>query len=245
MAVYKFSKSKQGKNYLTDHFQVEEFACNDGSDEVLIDLDLVYKLEVLRSHFNTPIIISSGYRTPSWNQKVGGAQNSYHLDGKAFDVVAKGVSPYDLAHAAQGLWINGIGCYNDGGFVHLDSRTFPAFWKNRTVTPVSTFGNYPSAECNVRNLRLAHMTDGWTFPKKGAWSDEADEEFMAVLSASTVKKNSFFSNVNKIVQHTVGANEDGYIGDKTVQKIKKWQTANGLYPDGIFGIKSWKKALGI
>ena len=46
MAVYKFSKSKQGKNYLTDHFQVEEFACNDGSDEVLIDLDLVYKLEV-------------------------------------------------------------------------------------------------------------------------------------------------------------------------------------------------------
>ena len=72
MAVYRFSKSRQGNNLVSDHFRVSEFACHDGSDEVLIDVDLVFKLEVLRQKFGRPMVISSGYRTPSWNKKVGG-----------------------------------------------------------------------------------------------------------------------------------------------------------------------------
>ena len=71
MAVYRFSKSRQGNNLVSDHFRVSEFACHDGSDEVLIDVDLVFKLEVLRQKFGRPMVISSGYRTPSWNKKVG------------------------------------------------------------------------------------------------------------------------------------------------------------------------------
>lgn len=51
MSVYRFSKRTQGQNNLTEHFKVWEFASHDGADEVLIDLDLVYKLEEMRRHF--------------------------------------------------------------------------------------------------------------------------------------------------------------------------------------------------
>ena len=74
MAVYRFSKSRQGNNLVSDHFRVSEFACHDGSDEVLIDVDLVFKLEVLRQKFGRPMVISSGYRTPSW-----WAENPAHI----------------------------------------------------------------------------------------------------------------------------------------------------------------------
>ena len=245
MSVYRFSKRTQGQNNLTEHFKVSEFASHDGADEVFIDLDLVYKLEEIRRHFGSPIIISSGYRTPSWNKKVGGASGSFHTAGKAFDIIVKGVSPYDVAHFAQGLWIKGIGCYKDEGFVHIDARREQAFWYGKAVKYTDTFGNFPSCECFVRNVRLAHMTDGWTMPKHGITDSADDEEFLNILKASVVKRSNTYSNVVRIVQHTVGAGEDGIAGENTVRKIKEWQAENGLAADGAFGIQCWKKALGI
>ena len=245
MSVYKFSKAKQGQDNLTEHFKVSEFASHDGADEIFIDLDLVYKLEEIRKHFASPIIISSGYRTPSWNKKVGGASGSFHTAGKAFDIIVKGAEPYDVAHFAQGLWIKGIGCYKNEGFVHIDARREQFFWYGHSQKYAETFGNYPSCECYTRNVRLAHMTDGWTMPKGGITDSADDEEFLNILKASVVKKSNGYSNVVKIVQHTVGAAEDGVAGDRTVEKIRQWQRANGLEADGAFGILCWKKALGI
>lgn len=43
-------------------------------------------LEPLRMHFNTPIIISSGYRCPLLNHAVGGVNSSNHLTGCAADL---------------------------------------------------------------------------------------------------------------------------------------------------------------
>ena len=42
-------------------------------------------LQPLRSLFDTPIVIFSGYRCASVNKAVGGAKNSYHLKGMAAD----------------------------------------------------------------------------------------------------------------------------------------------------------------
>ena len=245
MAIKQYSKKLEGNNKLTEHFKVSEFACNDGSDYIPIDIDLVYKLEEIRKHFGQPITITSAYRTPEYNRRIGGASNSYHTKGRAFDIVVKGVKPFDVAHFAQGLYICGIGCYYDDGFVHIDSRTKPAFWKNQSVTPVTTFGNYPSCECNVWNVRLAHMADGWSFPRYGLTWDGSDEEFQNVLKASVVKKSRDYANVNKIIQHTVGAGEDGIIGNGTVKKIKEWQRAHGLTADGVVGFNTWRKMLGL
>lgn len=245
MAIKQYSKKLEGNNNLTEHFKVSEFACKDGSDYIPIDIDLAYKLELIRKHFGKPITITSAYRTPAYNRKVGGASSSYHTKGKAFDIVVQGVKPYDVAHFAQGLWIMGIGCYYDSGFVHIDGRGFPSYWKNQSVTLVQTFGNYPSCECNVWNVRLVHMADGWSFPQHGITDNGDDEEFRNVLKASVIKKSTTYSNVAKVVQHTVGASEDGYVGDGTVSKIKSWQAAHGLTADGIWGEQCWLTALGI
>lgn len=245
MAIKQYSLATEGDKRVTEHFQVKEFACHDGSDYVPIDIDLAYKLEDIRQHFGKAITITSGYRSPSYNKKIGGTSDSYHVKGKAFDIVVKDVSVYDVAHYAQGLWISGIGCYYDDGFVHIDARKQPYFWKNQSVTPVSTFGNYPSCECNVWNVRLTHMTDGWSFPEHGLTWDGSDEEFRNVLKASVVKGSNEYSNVAKIVQYTVGASVDGYVGNSTIEKIKTWQRIHGLTEDGVWGEQCWLEALGM
>jgi hypothetical protein len=44
--------------------------------------------EPLRAHFNTPIAISSFYRSPKLNKAIGGAANSQHCTGEAMDIDA-------------------------------------------------------------------------------------------------------------------------------------------------------------
>ena len=48
-------------------------------------------LDPLRERWQSPIYITSGYRSPELNKKVGGAKTSYHLRGMAADITAKSV----------------------------------------------------------------------------------------------------------------------------------------------------------
>ena len=43
-------------------------------------------LQPLRDYMKTPVVITSGYRCPWLNRKVGGVSNSYHLRGLAADI---------------------------------------------------------------------------------------------------------------------------------------------------------------
>lgn len=49
-------------------------------------------LEPIREYVKTPIIITSGYRSPAVNKAVGGAKNSQHMSGQAADFIVKGWS---------------------------------------------------------------------------------------------------------------------------------------------------------
>lgn len=51
---------------LTPHFSRSEFACKCGCGFDHISLELVSKLECLRSIIRQPIIINSGCRCPKW-----------------------------------------------------------------------------------------------------------------------------------------------------------------------------------
>src|SRR5699024_11847323 len=44
----------------------------------------------------------------------------------------------------------------------------------------------------------------------------------------------------KRIQAAVGVKADSYYGPDTVKAVKKWQKANGLAADGIFGKNSWR-----
>ena len=108
------------------NFKIKEFACKDGADEIKIDDELIEKLQIMRSYFNSPITINSGYRTVSHNKAVGGSQNSQHLLGKAADIVVKGVAPAKVAEFAKKIGFTGVGTYKD--FVHVDTRLKTSYW---------------------------------------------------------------------------------------------------------------------
>lgn len=54
-------------------------------------------LQPIRDHYNLPLIISSGYRSPALNRAVGGAKNSQHMSGEAADFDIPGIDNYELA----------------------------------------------------------------------------------------------------------------------------------------------------
>ncbi len=65
-------------------------------------------LEPLRALLNKPIHISSGYRCPELNTKIGGAKNSQHTEGKAADIEVTGMTTEELFRfiSASGLWFD-------------------------------------------------------------------------------------------------------------------------------------------
>ena len=130
-SVYVYSKAKEGHLEAIKYFKVREFACKDGSDLIQISPELLDVLYRIRLHFNAPVMITSGYRTESYNKKVGGAKDSKHVKGIAADIVVKGVSPSKVADYAERLMPDkgGIGEY--AAFVHIDVRYEKARWKGQ------------------------------------------------------------------------------------------------------------------
>nr|DAU33424.1 MAG TPA: peptidase [Caudoviricetes sp.] len=123
-----YSKAKDGNKKLSTNFRVEEFACKDGSDAVLIAPRLVMVLQSIRAHFGAAVIINSAYRTPQYNAKEGGAAHSQHCYGTAADIVVRGKIPAQVAAYARQLmpdW-GGVGKYSS--FTHIDVREEKADW---------------------------------------------------------------------------------------------------------------------
>lgn len=119
-----YSKSKNGTERLENNFRVREFACNDGSDKILIDTTLTSILQMVRNYFGKPVRITSAYRTYFWNKTIGGAEGSYHCLGMAADIVVEGQNPltvYQYLDKVLGTW-GGLIMYPNKGFVHVDTR---------------------------------------------------------------------------------------------------------------------------
>lgn len=123
-----YSLKTNGNDFIMPNFQVKEFRCKDGSDEILINIRLAYLLQRIRDHFGKPVHITSAYRTKAHNAAVGGAVKSQHLSGNAADITVSGVSPAKVADFAETLLPNtgGIGRYQN--FTHVDVRASRARW---------------------------------------------------------------------------------------------------------------------
>lgn len=67
---------------------------NTPSDDIVRNLqygvDMV--LDPLRRIYGKPIVITSGYRSPQLNKKVGGVANSWHTQGNAADIHVSSVT---------------------------------------------------------------------------------------------------------------------------------------------------------
>ncbi|MBE9061863.1 D-Ala-D-Ala carboxypeptidase family metallohydrolase [cf. Phormidesmis sp. LEGE 11477] len=77
---------------------------------------------------NKPMHITSAYRDPITNQRVGGARSSRHMAGDAVDFWVKGINVVDVFYKLKGFHTKG-GLAVGNGFVHLDMRPgAPARW---------------------------------------------------------------------------------------------------------------------
>ena len=121
---------------ITTNFSLEEFNCKDGSEmpnDVMINvIKLAKNLQVLRDAIGKTIIVNSGYRSPSYNKRIGGVKDSQHLKGNASDINIKGMTPKEVAKVIEGLIASGkmqqggIGIYPN--FTHYDIRGVKARW---------------------------------------------------------------------------------------------------------------------
>ena len=222
MSVKTYSLKTQGGLQVGPHFKVKEFACADGSDTVKIDSSLIGILENLREEFNDRyddvyIRIGSGYRTASYNKRIGGAAGSYHLKGMAADIdvidrkTGKEIDVAEVAKYLESRRVRGIGRYKypDGtSWIHCDTRTSKSFWTKASASaPMVKVGSFWPT--------LREQTGGYT----------VDPDV-------------------KVMQGKIGVKVDGKFGPKTDEGLKAWQKAHGLVDDSVCGPLTWAKIWG-
>ena len=205
-----YSRKRDGDAALSPSFHVREFACKDGSDTVLIDTALVALLQRIRNWAGKPVRITSGYRTPSHNAKIGGAANSYHIKGRAADIVIDGKSIAAVAAFAEAIGVGGVERNEDTNYVHIDTRASRYYFRHkggRNIT-VSTFGGKCPYSEPKKSLRCGSNGDGvrWL-------------QFWLRLWGCSVSV-------------------DGGFGAKTEEAVKSVQRKRGLETDGIAGPKT-------
>jgi uncharacterized protein YcbK (DUF882 family) len=95
---------------------------------------LRFAIAAIEGRFGRKVVVSSGYRDPSHNADVGGADDSYHMKCMAADIFIPGVSKSSLiAVAYRERLVGGLGCYPGRQFIHIDVRNRPRGW-NKPVT---------------------------------------------------------------------------------------------------------------
>jgi len=119
----------------SEYFTEKELQCR-GTGECNMDDNFMLKLEELRKKYNTPMIITSGYRHPAHNVAIGGSRYSAHIKGRAVDVQVVGKDALRLVRLALECGMTGIGVAQRGPhekrFIHIDdlenSQQSPRPW---------------------------------------------------------------------------------------------------------------------
>ena len=209
--VKTYYKSKSGETKISTNFKVREFSSKDGADKLLIDNDILPILERFREYVEAPVTINSAYRTSSWNKKQGGASNSYHLYGRAFDIPLKSsyknlTSVDMMCKFFNSLGLKGIIKY--GTFVHIDTRT--SKYHATSAGARQTFGTV-------------------NIPFKGNLKNGSKSVYVGIMQFKL-----------KMLGYSVG-NADMIFGTNTEKAVRAFQKAKGLAVDGIAGKNTWGK----
>lgn len=226
MAVKAYSLKKDKNISLSENFKVFEFKCNDGSDKILIDTELVEVLQNIRNHFGSHVTINSAYRSLAYNKKVGGVSNSQHVKGTAADISISGVTPKEIAQYAEYIMPNkgGIGLYDSvksGRFVHVDVRLNRSRWTNYgKEVVVSGFPGYVPKDMSDVNDIVCELNRRGIITDISLWLKKLKEDTNAYwlaykganLTVSRTNKTSL-ETVNDIVWEL---NHRGILIDKAL-----------------------------
>tara|TARA_R100001510_G_C7558030_1_gene139157 strand:- start:169 stop:552 length:384 start_codon:yes stop_codon:yes gene_type:complete len=106
------------------YFSEDELRCK-GTSECNMNPEFMEKLVALREEYDSPMIITSGYRNAEHNASIGGSSKSAHIHGCAVDVAVSGSNAYNLIKLAFEHGFSGIGVAQKGPhnsrFVHIDT----------------------------------------------------------------------------------------------------------------------------
>ncbi len=84
-----------------------------------------------RDRIGRPFRVTSWYRPPDVNRRVGGASMSRHIVGDAIDFYVEGLTGNQLYWTLDPWWPGGLGRYQQFPYLcHLDARGFRARWLN-------------------------------------------------------------------------------------------------------------------
>lgn len=77
----------------------------------------------IREQYGLPIAITSAYRPPSVNRRIGGARFSQHINGLALDIAPSDGNFSRLLQICRASDCTGLGRGMHRGFIHIDWRT--------------------------------------------------------------------------------------------------------------------------
>ena len=215
----KGQKTKLSENFNSLEFDCHGFGC---CSETIINPKLVEYVQKIRDHFGKSITVTSGYRCPVHNKRIGGATGSRHSKGDAADIVVSGVAPREVAKYAESIGIKGIGLYEtnaDGHFTHIDTRDVKSFWYGQNEAKRTTFGGStpaptptpaPAPQPSINNDVLSIGDTGEDVRELQEW-------------------------LVKLGYNVGSKGPDGDFGSKTYAAVIDFQRKNDLDDDGIVG----------
>ena len=227
---------------ISKNFQYKEFDCHGSGccSTTIIDEKLVEYVQRIRDHFGTPVTITSPYRCEVHNRRVGGATKSYHMQGKAADIVVQGVSSREVAKYAESIGILGIGLYEtsaDGYFTHIDTRTTKSFWYGQNEQPRTTFGGTPtttpaapSTSTTKPNTQSVYHKSSSKYNVKLLYLQKGDkgrdvqilQELLKIRGYNVETSGEFDTlTYNAVVdfQKKTKIDADGIVGSQTMEKL--------------------------
>lgn len=124
LGVTMISWKKGQYKKLSKYFSSKEFE-NSTDKQFYIDPVLLQKLDLVREEFGESITVTSGYRSPAHNAKIGGSPNSQHCLGKAADIrpSVSSKEKLDKLYLICENYFEAVGDGRNRGFIHVDTRT--------------------------------------------------------------------------------------------------------------------------
>lgn len=117
---------------LSQDFHLDEFDCHDGTPvpyelQPVLQILVEGVLQPIRERVGVPVFVISGYRTPDYNRRIGGAALSTHVSAAGADIRTTVDAVKLLHHTIKTMWekdhipaLGGLGLYRT--WVHVDTR---------------------------------------------------------------------------------------------------------------------------
>lgn len=230
---------------ISKNFQYKEFDCHGSGccSTTIIDEKLVEYVQRIRDHFGKPVTITSPYRCEVHNRRVGGATKSYHMQGKAADIVVQGVSSREVAKYAESIGILGIGLYEtsaDGYFTHIDTRTTKSFWYGQNEQPRTTFGGTPTTTPAAPSTSTTKPNTQSVYHKS---SSKYNVKLLYLQKGDRGRDVQILQELLKIRGYNVETS--GEFDTLTYNAVVDFQKKTKIDADGIVGSQTMEKLLTI